>query len=189
MRSMYRWSSSIPVIVGKRALPALDLSMLFGPWLKRSSGRKTSSWASGRPKAMPKSQPRSTEAQRRGAMTFALPGPRRATTAVRPPQRGIPSSIRKMIEILYHTLWETVHVFFEHREMGFDIGEAGFLYPFLGAKNKQTTGDVVAEVAASIRLKVQEDTKLRIAGGRRGSRAPSPMPREPSANAWHRAAS
>src|SRR3954452_12434480 len=23
-----------PVIVGKRALPALDLSMLFGPWLK-----------------------------------------------------------------------------------------------------------------------------------------------------------
>ena len=25
-----------PVIVGKRALPALDLSMLFGPWLTRN---------------------------------------------------------------------------------------------------------------------------------------------------------
>ena len=37
-----------------------------------------------------------------------------------------------MIEILYHTLWETVHVFFEHRELGTMSGDAGFLYPFLG---------------------------------------------------------
>ena len=32
-RSTSRWNSFIPVIVGKRALPALDLSVLFGPWL------------------------------------------------------------------------------------------------------------------------------------------------------------
>ncbi len=59
-----------------------------------------------------------------------------------------------MIEILYHTLWETVHVFLEHRELGHDVGDAAFLYPFLG-QEKQDTGDLVAEVAASIRMKVR----------------------------------
>ena len=39
---------------------------------------------------------------------------------------------QEMIEILYHTLWETVHVFFEHRELGHDVGASEFLYPFLG---------------------------------------------------------
>jgi D-sedoheptulose 7-phosphate isomerase len=53
-----------------------------------------------------------------------------------------------------------VHVFFEHRELGQDAGAAGFLYPFLGHA-KQETGGLVAEVAASIRMKVAEDTKLR----------------------------
>ena len=53
---------------------------------------------------------------------------------------------QELIEILYHTLWETVHVFFEHRELGHDVGEAGFLYPFLG-REKQATADLVDEVA------------------------------------------
>ena len=67
---------------------------------------------------------------------------------------------QELIEILYHTLWETVHVFFEHRQMGDDVGGAGFLYPFLG-EEKQETGDIVNGVAASIRTKVQEDARLR----------------------------
>ena len=65
-----------------------------------------------------------------------------------------------MIEILYHTLWESVHVFLEHRELGHDVGAAGFLYPFLG-QEKQQTGDLVSEVAASIQMKVQDDSMLR----------------------------
>ena len=65
------------------------------------------------------------------------------------------------MEILYHTLWETVHVFFEHRELGYDVGDSGFLYPFLG-EEKQHTSDIVEEVAASIRLKAQEDARLRV---------------------------
>ena len=65
-----------------------------------------------------------------------------------------------MIEILYHTLWETVHVFFEHRELGHDVRRVGFLYPFLGTE-KQETGDLVDEVAASIRMKVADDARLR----------------------------
>src|SRR5204862_8023655 len=67
---------------------------------------------------------------------------------------------QEMIEMLYHTLWETVHVFFEHRELGLDTGDAGFLYPFLG-QQKQQTDDVIAEVAESIRLKVADDAALR----------------------------
>ena len=62
--------------------------------------------------------------------------------------------------MLYHTLWETVHVFFEHRELGYDVGDAGFLYPFLG-QAKQQTGDVLSEVAASVLMKVQDDALLR----------------------------
>jgi D-sedoheptulose 7-phosphate isomerase len=65
-----------------------------------------------------------------------------------------------MIEILYHTLWETVHVFFEHRQLGHDVGESAFLYPFLG-QEKQETRDLVAEVASSILMKVQDDARLR----------------------------
>jgi len=53
-----------------------------------------------------------------------------------------------------------VHVFFEHRELGHDVGEAGFLYPFLG-KTKQETVDIVDEAAASIRMKVHDDALLR----------------------------
>jgi D-sedoheptulose 7-phosphate isomerase len=67
---------------------------------------------------------------------------------------------QEMVEILYHVLWETVHVFFEHRELGHDVGESAFLYPFLGTE-KQSTAGLVAEVAASILIKVHEDAELR----------------------------
>ena len=39
-------------------------------------------------------------------------------------------------------------------------GAAGFLYPFLG-QEKQDTGDLVSQVAASIKMKVQDDSVLR----------------------------
>jgi D-sedoheptulose 7-phosphate isomerase len=67
---------------------------------------------------------------------------------------------QEMMEILYHTLWETVHVFLEHRELGHDVGDAGFLYPFLGQEKQETSG-IVDEVAASIEMKVADDAKLR----------------------------
>jgi D-sedoheptulose 7-phosphate isomerase len=91
-------------------------------------------------------------------MTFALPGSEGSYFA----ETGTtdPFIHQELIEILYHTLWETVHVFFEHRELGHDVGDAAFLYPFLG-KNKQETFDVVAEVAASIQMKVRDDARLR----------------------------
>src|SRR5579864_9767377 len=98
------------------------------------------------------------EAHARGAMTFALPGTE-ASYAVAAAM-GDPFIHQEVIEILYHTLWETVHVFFEHRELGHDVGESAFLYPFLGQR-KQETKDVVAQVADSIQMKVRDDSALR----------------------------
>jgi D-sedoheptulose 7-phosphate isomerase len=40
------------------------------------------------------------------------------------------------------------------------VGESAFLYPFLG-REKQETRDLVAEVASSILMKVQDDARLR----------------------------
>ena len=67
---------------------------------------------------------------------------------------------QEIVEILYHTLWETVHVFLERRQLGFDAGESAFLYPFLG-QEPQETDALVFEAAASIRLKVSDDSALR----------------------------
>jgi D-sedoheptulose 7-phosphate isomerase len=53
-----------------------------------------------------------------------------------------------------------VHVFLEHRELGHDVGDSAFLYPFLG-QEKQSTETLVEDVAASIRMKVEDDAKLR----------------------------
>lgn len=99
----------------------------------------------------------------RDAMTFALPGVE-GSYAVEAAMHD-PFMHQESIEILYHTLWETVHVFFEHRELGHDVGESGFLYPFLGTE-KQATGDLVTEVASSILMKVDDDAKLREQVGR-----------------------
>ena len=137
-----------PVIVGKRALPALDLSLLFEPWLKALVEADDMVMGFGPPEGDEEVEAALEMAAKRGAMTLALPATPNAFIH------------QELIEILYHTLWETVHVFFEHRELGHDAGEAGFLYPFLG-QEKQETETVVRQVAESIRMKVREDARLR----------------------------
>ena len=147
-----------PVIVGKRALPALDLSILFRPWLEAIIRADDIVMGFGPPEGNPEVWAALDVARTRGAMTFALPG-LEGSYAI-PPGTADPFIQQELIEILYHTLWETVHVFFEHRELGYDVGNAEFLYPFLG-REKQPTGDVIAQVAASIQMKVADDTGLR----------------------------
>jgi D-sedoheptulose 7-phosphate isomerase len=147
-----------PVIVGKRALPALDLSMAFEPWLAALVNADDIVMGFGPPQGDPEIWDALSAARSRGAMTFALPGADGSYACKAATQDQFIH--QELIEILYHTLWETVHVFFEHRELGHDVGEAGFLYPFLG-KQKQETVDVVGEVAASIRMKVNDDALLR----------------------------
>jgi D-sedoheptulose 7-phosphate isomerase len=147
-----------PVIVGKRALPALDLSILFGPWLRTILRPEDIVMGFGPPEGDPAVWAGLQEAHTHDAMTFALPGTE-GSYAVQAATED-PFMHQEMIEILYHTLWETVHVFFEHRELGHDVGASEFLYPFLG-REKQGTDDLVGEVANSIQMKVHDDAELR----------------------------
>jgi D-sedoheptulose 7-phosphate isomerase len=147
-----------PVIVGKRALPALDLSILFRPWLDAILRPEDIVMGFGPPEGNPEVWAALDAARAGGAMTFALPGLEGTYTI--PPANSDPFIQQELIEVLYHTLWETVHVFFERRELGHDVGEAEFLYPFLG-REKQPIGGVIAEVANSIRMKVADDANLR----------------------------
>lgn len=147
-----------PVIVGKRALPALDLSALFESSLRTMLQPDDIVMGFGPPEGDPAIQSALNAAGACGAMTFALPGAH-GSYALRTPASN-PFIHQELVEILYHTLWETVHVFFEHRELGHEVGDAAFLYPFLG-QEKQDTSGIVDEVAASIRMKVQDDASLR----------------------------
>jgi D-sedoheptulose 7-phosphate isomerase len=147
-----------PVIVGKRALPALDLSMAFEPWLRAILSPEDIVMGFGPPEGDPDVIAALSWARSRKAMTFALPGPDGSYALEAVTQD--PFIHQEMIEIFYHTLWETVHVFLEHRELGQDVGQSEFLYPFLGQR-KQEMSDIFEEVAASILMKVHDDTLLR----------------------------
>src|SRR5271169_3297125 len=63
-----------PVIVGKRALPALDLSILFRPWLQAILRPEDIVMGFGPPEGDPAIWASLQEARARDAMTFALPG-------------------------------------------------------------------------------------------------------------------
>jgi D-sedoheptulose 7-phosphate isomerase len=139
-----------PVIVGKRALPALDLSLMPGEWIEAILRPEDMVMGFGPPEGDSEAEALLDAARKRGAMTFYV-----FRTATQDPLLH-----QEMIEILYHTLWETVHVFFARRELAHDAGDAAFLYPFLGSEKQDTSG-VLDEVAASIRAKVGDDARLR----------------------------
>jgi D-sedoheptulose 7-phosphate isomerase len=139
-----------PVIVGKRALPALDL----GPDFERRLPLLL------RPEADRPVERALQAARERGALTFGLTG-EAGEYSFAPPD-GDPFVVQEVFEVLYHVLWETVHVYFEHREQGHDVGNSSFLYPFLG-KRRQPLEEVVREVQGSMLQKMQEVNSLRSA--------------------------
>jgi D-sedoheptulose 7-phosphate isomerase len=147
-----------PVIVGKRALPALDLSMAFEPWLRAILTPEDIVMGFGPPEGDSEVGAALAWAGSQNAMTFALPG-LEGSYALQPATQD-PFIHQEMVEIFYHALWETAHVFLEHRALGQEVGQSEFLYPFLGEKKQQTV-DIVEDVAASILMKVQDDTQLR----------------------------
>jgi D-sedoheptulose 7-phosphate isomerase len=147
-----------PVIVGKRALPAADLSLAFAPWVEAVLQPEDIVMGFGPPGGDPEVREALARARARGAMTFALPG-ENADYAIAAPSSD-PHIHQEMIEILCHTLYETVHVFFEHNEMGHDVGASGFLYPFLGEASGSRDA-LVGEVAGSILMKARDARSLR----------------------------
>src|SRR6476659_9776874 len=69
-----------PVIVGKRALPAIDLSPLFRPWLEAILRPEDMVMGFGPPAGDEEVLAALDWARTRGAMTFALPGPTSSET-------------------------------------------------------------------------------------------------------------
>ena len=149
-----------PVIVGKRALPALDLGPDFEtrlPVILRPADMVMGFAFPERDEAVERTL---GAAQERGALTFALAGEVGDYTFDLPDED--PFVVQEVFEVLYHMLWETVHVYFEHREQGHDVGASSFLYPFLG-REEQTLESVVEEVQGSMLQKVEEVNSMRAA--------------------------
>ena len=75
---------------------------------------------------------------------------------------------QELVETLYHVLWELVHVFFEHKGLlegrreraVHDSGASAFLYPFL-AEQEHDLDSVIADVERSVLMKAHEITELR----------------------------
>src|SRR5215213_7632459 len=149
-----------PVIVGKRALPALDLGPEFETRLPVVMRPEDMVMGFAFPEKDEAVEHALRTARERGALTFALAG------EVGDYPFGLPDEdpfvCQEVFEVLYHMLWETVHVFFEHREQGHDVGASSFLYPFLGSQEQRLEG-VVEEVQGSMLQKMEAVNGMRAA--------------------------
>ena len=146
-----------PVIVGKRALPALavtrcsELELLAEP--------PDTVMAFGEPGGEPGLAAALARARERGCLTvaFAQLG---AEWTFEPPTAD-PFIRQELAETAYHVLWELVHVFFEHRGRHEQTaGAASFLYPFL-AGGEYDREAVIADVRESVLMKAEEVQRLR----------------------------
>jgi D-sedoheptulose 7-phosphate isomerase len=158
-----------PVIVGKRALPALGLTGESGPiavQLELTASPPDIVIAFGEPAEGPELPAAVEIARRRGCLTIAF-SELGAEWELEPPTRD-PFVRQELVETTYHVLWELVHVFFEHRGLlegrterrSHDAGASSFLYPFL-AEREDDLGAVLADVRASALMKAQEIRQLR----------------------------
>src|SRR5215207_5955716 len=117
-----------PVIVGKRALPALDLGPDFERRLPVLLRPEDMVMGFAFPEADESVEQAVRAARERGALTFSLTG-EVGEYSFAPPD-GDPFVVQEVFEVLYHVLWETVQVNFEHRGQGHDVGNSPFPYPF-----------------------------------------------------------
>ncbi|HET8592918.1 MAG TPA: SIS domain-containing protein [Solirubrobacterales bacterium] len=160
-----------PVIVGKRALPAIglaseggslcaqveliaepaDIAIAFGS----EAGRRGET-----ARAL-------ARARQRGCLTIAFTDA--GAEWEFPPLTEDPFVAQELVETLYHVLWELVHVFFEHRgllkgrEAGpvHDTGASSFLYPFL-SEGEHDLDAVLEDVRRSVLMKAEEVGSLRV---------------------------
>lgn len=159
-----------PVIVGKRALPAIGLTSDGGPLSLQARlllepedvviGFGAGDDTTGDTRAA------LAIARELGCLTvayaesdaewvFSIPG-------------DDPLVRQEVAETHYHVLWELVHVFFEHRGLlegratrtVHDPGESRFLYPFLGERETDLD-QVLADVRESVVMKGEEVDALR----------------------------
>ncbi|MGA2320107.1 MAG: SIS domain-containing protein [Solirubrobacteraceae bacterium] len=155
-----------PVIVGKRALPALALTAEGGPvrgQVELLSEPQDIALAFGEHRDTVAAL---AVARERGCLTLATSRVGAEWELV--PSEEDPFICQELVETLYHVLWELVHVFFEHRGLlegrsertVHDSGASSFLYPFLG-QQEDDLESVVADVRASVLAKAAEVAELR----------------------------
>ena len=145
------------MIVGKRALAAMDLGAGFLARLPVSL--RPDDMVFGFDFSGDDEIRQALElARSRGALTVALAGTE-AEYSFEPPT-GDPFLDQEIFEVLYHLLWESVHVYFEHREQGHDVGASSFLYPFLGS-DVQGLDEVAGAVQSSMLQKSRELNAIR----------------------------
>jgi D-sedoheptulose 7-phosphate isomerase len=134
-----------PVIVGKRALPALAIA------------------------------PADLEGVREpGDMTIRFEPLRLEVDGewLLEPRSDDPFVRQELGETAYHLLWELVHVFFEHLEGSTaGAGASSFLYPFLGQPERGGLGPVVEDVRRSVLMKADEVASLQAQTLREGREA------------------
>ncbi|HST54388.1 MAG TPA: SIS domain-containing protein [Solirubrobacteraceae bacterium] len=155
-----------PVIVGKRALPALALTAEGGPL-----GRQVELLVEAEDIVLAFGEHGETvaavsTARERGCLTLAAGHVGAKWEFV--PNQGDAFIAQEVVETLYHVLWELVHVFLEHpgllegrsERAVHDTGASSFLYPFLGQQEVDVEA-VVADVRASVLEKATEVAELR----------------------------
>jgi D-sedoheptulose 7-phosphate isomerase len=157
-----------PVIVGKRALPALGLAGEGGdiaPQVALEAEAEDIAMAFG---DEPDILAALAAARERGCLTVAFTKGSGAEwefdlSAI---EDGF---IRQEIaETLYHLLWELVHIFLDHRGLlegpaarpVHDSGASSFLYPFLGQQEHDLDA-ILDDVRKSMLMKAEEVTALR----------------------------
>ncbi len=159
-----------PVIVGKRALPAIGLVQEGGALPLQVEliakpddiviGFGTDSRDAQLLRAL-------AVAHERGCATIAYALEVGAEWEFDPPSAD-PFVRQELAETHYHVLWELVHVFFEHRGLlqgrearpVHDTGASSFLYPFL-AEREHDLEAVMADVRDSVQMKAHEVGLLR----------------------------
>ena len=147
-----------PMVPGKRILPALDLSPFIDDGYDIIEQTRDIVIGFGPPGADPVIEALLDRAHRAGALTLALPGKVGDYAVISPSDD--PFVHQEMIEILYHNLWESVHVFLDgYDENGHEVER---LYPHLAGGSRQQTIAAVEEVAARIEKRAREDSALRM---------------------------
>ena len=147
-----------PVIVGKRALPALGVADLAEFELLAEPGDMVMVF--GEPTDGEALAAIVRAARERGCLTIAFANGLGAERTFDPPT-GDPFIRQELAEVTYHVLWELVHVFFEHKGRHSEgAGASSFLYPFLS--ERATDPEVViADVRDSVQMKAEEVQALR----------------------------
>jgi D-sedoheptulose 7-phosphate isomerase len=159
-----------PVIVGKRALPAIALTAEGGELalqVELVAAADDIAMAFGAGEDEGQAARALACARSRGCLTVSFTADTGAEWEFSPPSDD-PYVRQELVETLYHVLWELVHVFFDHRGLLagrdprriHDAGASSFLYPFLGEDESSLTA-VVDDVRRSALMKAQEIGSLR----------------------------